>query len=203
MFCETKRNVKSWAVFNFAAILTVLCYHMWRSCLWLVDIDSKWQPPQLYQMRSYRNPTLLPWYYEACLLPYSNLCLQFILDTFCYVLLRLRLWFPQWAPGLTWLLGNVEKNEKTLWSRRKTITKLFQYRFRSGQNWGHQRSSKVKFFRNFQIVWRRFILSLLSRFNIYIKLPHYLHQNIKKKTLESSCNALSRRVLRFRIRSIV
>ena len=100
MFCETKRSVKSWAVFNFAAIFTVLCYHMWRSCLWLVDIDSKWLPPQLYQMRSYRNPTLLP--YETCLLPYSNFCLQFILDTltFCYVLLRLRLWFPQWAPGM-------------------------------------------------------------------------------------------------------
>ena len=95
MFCETKRNVKSWAVFNFAAILTVLCYHM---CLWLVDIDSKWLPPQLYQVRSYRNPTLLS--YETCLLPYSNVCLQFILDTFCYVLLRLRLWFPPVGTGL-------------------------------------------------------------------------------------------------------
>ena len=30
MFCETKRNVKSWAVFNFAAIFTVLCYNMCR-----------------------------------------------------------------------------------------------------------------------------------------------------------------------------
>ena len=31
-------------------------------------IDSKWLPPQLYQMRSYRNPSLL----STCLLPYAN-----------------------------------------------------------------------------------------------------------------------------------
>ena len=30
MFYETKQNEKSWAVFNFAAIFRVLCYHMWR-----------------------------------------------------------------------------------------------------------------------------------------------------------------------------
>ena len=65
-FCKRSANVlwnetkgESWAVFNFAAIFTVLCYHMRRFSLWLVDIDSKWLPPQLYQMRSYRNPTLL------------------------------------------------------------------------------------------------------------------------------------------------
>ena len=72
MFCETKRKVKSWAVFNFAAIFTVRCYHMWRSCLWLVDSDSKWLPPQLYQMRSYWNPTLLP--YDLLVTICCNFC---------------------------------------------------------------------------------------------------------------------------------
>ena len=86
MFCETKRNVKGWAVFNVAAIFTVLCYYAWWFSLWLVDINSEWLPHQLYQTRSYRNPTLLP--HETCLLPYAKFsCDSFWIrsDTFCYV----------------------------------------------------------------------------------------------------------------------
>ena len=86
MFCETKRNVKGWAVFSVAAIFTVLCYHAWWFSLWLVDINSEWLPHQLYQTRSYRNPTFLP--HETCLLPYAKFsCDSFWIrsDPFCYV----------------------------------------------------------------------------------------------------------------------
>ena len=70
--------------------------------IWLVigRYRLKMTASKLYQIRSYRNPTLLP--YETCLLPYANFCCDSFWirsATLCYVFACD--WLCQWASGFS------------------------------------------------------------------------------------------------------